>query len=239
MPVKIAIIQARCSSTRMPGKVLAPLAGEPMILRLVERVRRSAELDEVVVATSRDTSDDPLADVLEQRGVLVRRGPLDDVLARYLQVVDEFAPDTVVRLTGDNPLVDPAVIDDVVRAHAASGADYASNSLVRSYPYGLDVESVRAEALRRVAGLATDPAEREHVTMGIYRRPELFTLEPVVQAEDHAELRWTVDYPEDFAFVERVYAELFPIDPGFGQADVLALLARHPELRRLRSDVPA
>jgi spore coat polysaccharide biosynthesis protein SpsF len=239
MPVKLAIIQARCSSTRMPGKVLAPLSGEPMILRLVERVRRSAELDEVVVATSGDPSDDPLVDLLEERGVLVRRGPLEDVLGRYLQVIDEFDPETVVRLTGDNPLVDPAVIDDVLRAHAASGADYTSNSLIRSYPYGLDVEAVRADALRRVAELVTDPEEREHVTIGIYRRPDAFTLEPVVQPEDHAQLRWTVDYPEDFAFVERVYAELFPIDPAFAQADVLALLDRHPELRRLRSDVPA
>jgi spore coat polysaccharide biosynthesis protein SpsF len=239
MPVKLAIIQARCSSTRMPGKVLAPLAGEPMILRLVERVRRSVELDAVVVATSRDPSDDPLVATLEERGVLVRRGPLGDVLARYLQVIDEFDPETVVRLTGDNPLVDPAVIDDVLRAHAASGADYTSNSLVRSYPYGLDVEAVRAAALRRVAELATDQEEREHVTIGIYRRPDVFRLEPVVQPQDHAELRWTVDYPEDFAFVERVYAELFPVDPAFAQADVLALLERRPELRRLRSDVPA
>ncbi len=238
MPVKLAIIQARCSSTRMPGKVLAPLAGEPLIVRLVERARRSTELDDVVVATSHDPSDDPLVALLEQRGILVRRGSLDDVLARYLQVVDEFDPDTVVRLTGDNPLVDPAVIDDVLRVHAESGADYASNSLVRSYPYGLDVEAVRADALRRVAALVT-PEEREHVTIGIYSRPELFSLEPVIQPDDHAELRWTVDYPEDFAFVERVYDELFPIDPAFGQADVLALLARHPELRRLRSDVPA
>jgi spore coat polysaccharide biosynthesis protein SpsF len=210
-----------------------------MILRLVERVRRSAELDEVVVATSDDPSDDPLVALLDERGVLVRRGPLEDVLARYLRVVDEFAPETVVRLTGDNPLVDPAVIDEVLRAHRASGADYASNSLVRSYPYGLDVEAVRAEALRRVAALATQPEEREHVTIGIYRRPEQFTLEPVVQSDDHAELRWTVDYPDDFAFVERVYNELYPADPAFGQADVLALLDRHPELRRLRSDVPA
>jgi spore coat polysaccharide biosynthesis protein SpsF len=239
MPVKLAIVQARCSSTRMPRKVLMPLAGEPMILRLVERVRRSGELDEVVVATSDDPSDDPLVALLDERGVLVRRGPLEDVLARYLRVVDEFAPETVVRLTGDNPLVDPAVIDEVLRAHSASGADYASNSLVRSYPYGLDVEAVRAEALRRVAALATQPEEREHVTIGIYRRPEQFTLEPVVQADDHAELRWTVDYPDDFAFVERVYNELYPADPAFGQADVLALLDRHPELRRLRSDVPA
>jgi spore coat polysaccharide biosynthesis protein SpsF len=237
--VRLAIVQARLGSSRMPGKVLEPLEGCALILRLVDRVERATELDGVVVATSDTRADDRLAAALEDAGVAVRRGPLDDVLSRYLGVVDEFRPDVVVRLTGDNPLVDPDVIDDVVRAQAASGADYVSNSLERSYPYGLDVEVVRSDALRRLQELDPPAAEREHVTMGLYRRPELFTVRQVVQPVDHSELRWTVDYPEDFAFVAEVYRELLPALPHFGQHDVLELLERRPELRRLRTDVPA
>lgn len=232
----VGVLQARMSSTRLPGKVLAPLAGEPMILRIVERIRRSRELDQLIVVTSVDPSDDPLVRVLDDAEVEVRRGSLTDVFSRFLAVADEFDPDVVVRLTGDNPLVDPGVIDRVVSEHRASGADYTSNSLTRTFPRGLDVEAVNPAALRSLAERDLQPDEREHVTIGVYRRPEEFRLHQVTQQPDHSELRWTVDYPEDFAFAEAVYDRLYSTTPAFGQADVLALLDREPALRRTDAD---
>ena len=209
-----------------------------MILRQIERIRRSASLDGIVVATSTDSSDDRLAELLEYNDIEVRRGSLDNVLARFLQVVDEFNPDTVVRLTGDNPLTDPDVIDLVVGAHNASSADYSSNSRVRTFPYGLDVECTRAGALRELTRFDLRPDELEHVTLGIYTRPEIFDINSVTQPVDHSDLRWSVDYPADFEFAQSVYLELYESNPLFNQQDVLDLIDRRPELRRAVTDVP-
>ncbi len=208
-----------------------------MILRTVERIRRSRELDTVIVVTSTDPTDDPLAEVLDAAGVEVRRGSLDDVFSRFLGVAEELDPDVIVRLTGDNPLVDPDVIDLVIREHRASGADYTSNSLTRTFPKGLDAEAVQPDALRSLAARALSAEEREHVTIGVYRRPEEFRVHHVTQADDRSSLRWTVDYPEDFTFVEAVYDRLYTAQPAFRQADVLGLLEREPLLRRTEADI--
>lgn len=217
--------------------MLKPLQGVPMILRQIERVERSFELDALVVATSRDKSDDELVRVLERNGVTVRRGSLEDVLSRFLQVADEFRPETIVRLTGDNPLTDPTVIDLVIRSHKKAKADYSSNSRVRTFPYGLDVECVSNEALQKLLSFNLSASEREHVTMGIYERPDHFALNSVVQDTDYSDLRWTVDYPRDFEFVDAVYAELYEANPEFTQHDVVAMLRRRPELHNKITDV--
>jgi spore coat polysaccharide biosynthesis protein SpsF len=209
-----------------------------MILRQIERIERSEILDELVVATSTDPTDDELAEALDTAGIVVRRGPLDDVLGRFLLVADEFDPSTIVRLTGDNPLADPQVIDRVLTGHLTAGTDYTSNSLQRTFPYGLDVECVRPAALRELADLGPTAEEREHVTLGIYRRPERWTVHQVVQERDVSHLRWSVDYPADFDFAETVYEELYREIPEFGQAEVLALLDRRPDLVRTTADVP-
>lgn len=206
-----------------------------MILRAVERISRAQTLDGLVLATSVDPSDDELAAVAESAGVTVRRGSLDDVLGRFLTVVDEFEPTTVVRLTGDNPLIDPAVIDLIVREHEAHAVDYTSNAITRTFPRGLDVEAVRSAALRAMEELGPTAEEREHVTIGIYRRPERFRLHAVTQTPDRSELRWTVDHPDDLAFARAVYDELHADDPTFGQEDILRLIERRPELRRIDS----
>jgi spore coat polysaccharide biosynthesis protein SpsF len=235
--MKVGVLQARMSSSRLPGKVLRPLHGRPMILRITERIARSQELDDLVVVTSVDPSDDPLVDVLSEAGVTVRRGSLTDVFSRYLAVADEFDPSVVVRLTGDNPLVDPDVIDLILREHRDSGADYSSNNITHTFPIGLDAEAVGPDVLRSLSRLPLTDEEREHVTIGVRRRPEQFLLHSVVQPVDHSELRWTVDHPEDFAFAEAVYDRLYDDDPGFGQAEVLALLDREPGLRRTDADL--
>ena len=220
------------SSTRLPGKVLEPILGRPMVLRLVDRIRLARSIDEVVVATSTDPSDDRLVSVLEEDGVAVRRGNLHDVLSRFLGVIDEFDPDLVVRLTGDNPLVDGRIIDQVVGQHSASGADYSSTGLSGTYPYGFQVEVVSPTALRSIAVRGASDEEREHVTLGIYSRPSEFEVRGVAQDRDDSSLRWTVDYPDDLAWVREVYAALHPANPSFGYSDVIALIEQEPGFRR-------
>lgn len=236
----VGVVQARTTSSRLPGKVLLPMGGQPMMLRQLERTRRAETLDEIVVATSSDPSDDQLTGVVRAAGYRVIRGPLEDVLGRFLQVVDDTAAFSVVRMTADCPLISPAVIDHVVRTFDASDADYVSNTMVPTYPDGLDVEVVTAQALREVAAMDTDVDEREHVTLGVYRRPKQFTIVnvPDPTGSDHSRLRWTVDSAEDFAFVKSVYMSLLLTNPDFEYADVLRLLQDQPELMRTAVDAP-
>jgi spore coat polysaccharide biosynthesis protein SpsF len=224
------------TSTRLPGKVLEPILGAPMIGRQIGRLRRSALLDDVVVATSVDVSDDPLVAYLDSLGVPVIRGSLDDVLGRFIAVIDAYTPDVVVRLTADCPLASPAVLDRVIGAFLDSDADYVSNTLEPSYPDGVDVEVVRSSALRWVAENSDDAHEHEHVTLGVYRRPDRFRCLNVSGDVDLSELRWTVDNPADLAFVREVYADLYPSNPEFELADVLELLSARPELSRTTVD---
>ena len=229
----LAIVQARCSSTRLPGKVVAPVAGRAMILRQIERLQRCEMIDQLVVATSTDSSDDSLVKMLQAEQISVRRGSLDDVAGRFQLVAREFEPTTIVRLTADCPLADPEVIDRVIRAHTDAGSDYTSNTLERTYPQGLDVECVSSAAFTRLLALPLTASEREHVTLGIYQRPDEFSLQSVVQQPDLSQLRWTVDVPEDLAFVRAVYDSLYHDNPNFAQADVLELLERTPGMSRV------
>lgn len=233
----LGVLQARCSSTRFPGKVIADLHGAPMIVRQVERLRRVGAIDRLVIATSADASDQPLVDAAALAGIDLRRGPLDDVVARFGVVIDEFRPDHVVRLTADCPLADPGVIAHVIDEHLAGGTDYTSNVLAPTYPDGLDVEVITAGAFARLRALPLTEREREHVTLGLYGRPDLFTLRNVEQHPDRSSLRWTVDIPEDLVFVRQIYDRLYDENPGFAQADILDLIARHPELARSDSDM--
>ena len=232
----MAVLQARMSSTRLPGKVMRPLSGEPMLGRQIERIRRAQLVDSLVVATSTDPADDVVADYVEGLGLPVVRGPLDDVLARFILVIDELEPDVVVRLTADCPLTSPRVIDAVIEQFLSADADYCSNTLQPTYPDGLDVEVVRPSALRAVAAVSTDVAEHEHVTLGVYRRPEQFVLSSVTSERDLSQLRWTVDTPEDFAFVEQVYGALVEQDPQFDVDEILHLLEERPALVRTSAD---
>lgn len=220
----LAIIQARMTSSRLPGKVLRPILGEPMMGRQIERLRRSKRLDELVVATSTDATDDVIADYCATLGVRTHRGSLQDVLGRYAGALEALGPaDHVARLTADCPLADWRVIDDCIALHLETGADYTSNSVDRWFPRGLDVEVFKAPLLPVIAREAADPYEREHVTPFFYRHPERFDLKQLTQPAYEGNLRWTVDTPEDFAFTTRVYEELYPGDPAFGSDDIRGL----------------
>ena len=228
----LAILQARMSSTRLPGKVLRPLAGAPMVLRQIERTNQSRRIDRLVVATSDDRTDDVLTDVLEAKGVEVFRGPLEDVLGRYAGALQAKGPaDHVVRMTADCPFIDREVIDAVIEAHLAADVDYTANTWRRrSFPKGLDVDIVKAAVLAEAAAEASDPYEREHVLPFIYGHPERYRLQGFEQAGDEGEVRWTVDLPEDLEFASAVYDALYPQDPAFTTDAVRRLIAERPEL---------
>ena len=226
----VAILQARMSSTRLPGKVMKSVAGRPMLERQIERLRRCSTLDRLIVATSDDVSDDPLAQFLQTIGVETFRGSLHDVLGRYVGAVEALGVNgPVVRLTADCPLADPEIVDACVRLQARLDVDYASNAQRRTYPRGLDVECFNLDALLAAGREATDPYDREHVTPFLYRNPERFSQGDLVQDRDESALRWTVDTPEDLAFVERVYAALYPTKPDFSSADIRTLPFSHFE----------
>ena len=226
----IAFIQARMSSSRFPGKVLEELGGLPTIVFMVQRARRARLLDRVVVVTSTDPSDQPLADLLARHGVDCFRGDLDDVLARFAAAAAHFGADEVMRLTGDCPLIDPAIIDRVIRARRESGADYASNIDPPTYPDGLDVEFFTRAALDRCAREARTQPEREHVTL--WMRGAAAGLRRVNQRAvvDCSSLRLTVDYPGDLAALRRLAELAGTRFGGLDFHDLLRMLDEHPEI---------
>ncbi len=226
------------SSTRLPGKVMADLVGQPMILRQIERLKRAKRLDQIVVATSTDASDDGLAARLVAEGIGVHRGSLGDVLSRFIGALDQFGPDqTVVRLTADCPLADPELIDATIDLFDSSNADYASNTPERrSYPKGLDIEVMRADVLRTTDAEATDPYDREHVTPFIYGRPERFKIAGLEQHASEGEVRWTVDRPDDLDFVRAVYEALYPRKADFTSNNVRVFVQSRPDLWALGGD---
>lgn len=232
----LAILQARCSSSRLPGKVLKPLLGEPMIARHIERLRRAKRIDRLLVATSAEVSDDPLAALCTKLNVDCFRGSLNDVLDRFYQAANAFPSEHLLRLTGDCPLADHDIIDACIDFHLAGDYDYTSNALQASFPDGLDVEVLRFRCLEEAWREAQLPSEREHVTSFIYHHPERYRIGHYRQARDLSWLRWTVDRPEDFQLVDAIYSALYPQNPAFSTADVLALLARHPELADINAD---
>jgi len=235
--VILAIIQARMTSTRLPGKVLRLLAGEPMLARQLERIRRAKSLDRVVVATSDGDSDDPISELCKVLGVGCHRGFLNDVLARFAVVAEAYpSVEHVVRLTADCPLADPELIEAVVAFHIDGGYDYSSNTLTPTWPDGLDVEVFRAQVLRHAQREATTVYDREHVTP-FMQQSDRFRLGDFRAERDLSAMRWTVDEPEDLALVERIYAELLPENGEFTTSDVLALLDRDPEIQKINARV--
>ncbi len=229
-PRTVAILQARLGSTRLPGKVLLDLAGEPMIARVVNRVRRAQALDEVVIATTTEPADDALAALSAARGWPCFRGSQHDVLDRYYRTALEHGAELVVRICSDCPLIEPEIIDRVVREllHCCPRADYACNALPRrTYPLGLDVEAFWLETLQVLWREDKNPDWREHVTQYLRHHPERFAIHGVLNDRDLSAMRWTVDTPEDYGLVRRIYGA-FGHD-RFSWQEVLKLLKENPQ----------
>jgi len=234
----VAIIQARMGSSRLPGKVLADLCGAPLLERVVRRVSRAASVTQVVIATTTKPADDAIARLCDERGWSCFRGSEDDVLDRYYQAARLHKADVVVRVTSDDPFVDPELIDELTNRIAASPGefDYACNFLPRrTFPLGLDFEVATFATLERAWREDDNPAWREHVFEYVLHRPELFRIAGIAHNEDLSHLRWTVDTPEDLELARRVY-EHFRHD-RFSWREAVALMNRHPEWRAINEMV--
>ncbi|MCK6529421.1 glycosyltransferase family protein [Myxococcota bacterium] len=232
----VVIVQARMGSTRLPGKVLEDVGGRPMLHRVMERVARARLPARCGIATTTHPRDDAVAAAARDLGVGLFRGSEDDVLARYLGAAGAFAAGAVVRVTADCPLVDPGILDRVVERLGVGDVDYASNTLERAWPRGLDVEAFTVEALERAAREAPPGPDREHVTLWMYRHPGAFRLAGIPADGDHAHHRWTVDTAEDLELVRRIYARLGP-DGLFGWRGALALVESDPSLPAINAAV--
>ena len=236
-PRVVAISQARMTSTRLPGKVLMPAAGRPLLGHHLERLSRTPGLDAVVLATTVNATDDPVAACAQSLGVAVFRGDEQDVLGRFAGAAALADADLVVRVTADCPLIDPALVGRLIATFRESQPlDYLSVDSTR-FPRGLDAEIFPRSLLDEAAANATDPTEREHVTPYLYRRPDRFrlgaALVPDVQVDPSGSWlegqRWCVDEPADYELVRRLLEALLPSNPGFGWQDCCRTLRDHPD----------
>jgi len=233
----VAILQARVSSSRLPKKVLKPILGLPMLQRQLERLSLCNTIDELILATSNQASDDELQALASSLGVKCFRGNLDDVLDRFYQAAKSSNAIHVVRLTGDCPLICPEVVDKVVTHHLESGADYTSNIAPPTYPDGLDVEVMTISSLERAWKDSKLQSEREHVTPYIRKPESSFYLENVEGDKDLSHLRWTVDELRDFNFVVEIYSRLYLINPQFTTQDILSVIEKEPELLTINQNI--
>jgi spore coat polysaccharide biosynthesis protein SpsF len=232
----VGIVQARMGSTRLPGKVLKDLGGETMLARVVGRLRYANRISEVLVATTDRPGDDAIVDECRRLSVAVSRGDQDDVLDRYFKAAESASADVVVRITSDCPLIDPEITDKTIAQFLDELPDYASNTIVRTYPRGLDTEVMSFSALKRAWQQAQEPYQREHVTPYLLEHPSEFRLVSVVDDRDYSGYRWTVDTAEDLLLVKTVYDRL-KSEGMFSWRDVLDLVEREPELAELNRGV--
>lgn len=229
----LAILQARASSTRLPGKVLKPILGQPMLFRQIERLQFVKKIDELIVATSIDIFDDPIETLCKEMGISCYRGNLNNVLDRFYQAAKKYGPDHIVRLTGDCPLADPHLIDEVIDFHLRGAFDYTSNCLEPTYPDGLDVEVFRFSCLEEAWREASMPSQLEHVTPFIHKQPDRYKIGGKKNDQDLSELRWTVDEPADFELVTKIYENLYPNNPMFTTQEIIDFLNNNPELKHI------
>ncbi len=234
----LIIIQARMTSTRLPGKILKSILGKPMLEFEIERLRRMKSKLPIMIATTRLADDDPTVVLAQRLGLSFYRGSESDVLSRYYEAAKSAQVDAIVRVTADCPLIDPEVVEEIYSFFAATRADYASNTINRTYPRGLDAEVFTFKALEEAYKEATTSYDREHVTPFIRNKPTRYKVQSLsLVSEDFAKHRWTVDTEEDFELIRRIFEDLYPRQPEFSWRDVLALLEHHPEWIKLNAHI--
>lgn len=238
-PKVVCIVEARFNSSRLPGKVLMPILGEPMLTRMIERLRLARTVDDIVVATTNGAADDAVAATVERMGANVFRGSEDDVLDRVVKAAQSRGADVIVETTGDCPLIDPGLIDKVVGDFLVGGADFVSNILPHTTPRGTDVRVFRARDLADINERSVDPADHEHVSLHFWEHLDRYQCRNVEMdlPEVVAELRFTVDTAEDLEFVRAIYSELYEKNPTFNLVDVLDFLNANPQLLEINRHV--
>jgi spore coat polysaccharide biosynthesis protein SpsF len=236
---RVMIVQARATSARLPGKVLIELGGRPMLGQQLARLRQCRLVDEIVVATTTEANDEPVALLARQAGARVFRGSTNDVLSRFVGAAREARADVVVRITADCPLIDPEVCDRVIAelVEHPSECDYASNVSRRSFPRGLDAEALFFDVLLRMDRLALSTPAREHVTIvPRSERPGLFLCRDVVDGTNNSDLRWTVDTPDDLRLMRLLFDELGLSERHVPYREILAHVRARPELSAINVD---
>lgn len=220
MKPPLIILQARLNSRRLPKKVLLPINDRPMIAWQIDRIR-SARVGELVVATSTDVSDDDLCIFLSEEKISFRRGPVDDVVSRFSNIIDEFKPDYFFRLTADCPLIMPNLMKEMVEIFSQGDYDYVSNTHPPTYPDGLDLEVIKTSAFKKMQQLDLTAQHKEHVTLAIYENPSIFSTKNVQSKIPLQSMRWTVDYPEDYEFIKNIYLKFAGRELEFEIDDIL------------------
>lgn len=231
------IIQARMGSTRLPGKVLLPLGDRSVLGQVISRVSEVPSVTQVCVATTISPKDDPLVEEAEKYGAFSSRGSEEDVLSRYYDAAVRLKADHVVRITSDCPLIDPDVMEEVVRLHLRSGADYTSNVLIRHFPRGLDTEVFTMKSLYEAYTEAKLPFQREHVTPFINLQEDRYRLEHYFHSTDYSRYRWTLDTPEDYELLSTIFDRLYKPGKPLSWLEAIGLMEREPELPLINADV--
>ena len=236
---RLVIVQARTGSTRLPGKVLLDLAGRPLLGRMIDRLSRASRPDGIVVGTTRDPLDDPIVAFCEREGWECFRGDTDDLLDRHYRCALEYGADVVAKIPSDVPLIDPSIVDAMFSFYDEGNFDYVSNLHPPTFPDGLDVEVLSIDALRTAWAEATKDYEREHTTPYIWDNPERFrlgNLETPNEVDYSLTYRWTIDYPEDYEFLCRVFSQFCAKAGAFTWMELVAFLEAHPEVVRINAD---
>ena len=232
----VIIVQARMTSTRLPGKVLKPVLGKPLLEYQIERLRRIPNVDEIVIATTTNETDRAVVDLCEKLSAAYFCGSEDDVLSRYFGAAQQYAAELIVRVTADCPLIDPEIVDKAIRFYREhwQQVDYVR---LEHYPLGLDAEVFPMAVLAECCREATAPSDREHVTPFIYRQPQRYRVKRLYCELDYSHHRWTVDTPEDFSLVRKIIEALYPMNPQFGLQDILNKINEHPEWQKINAAV--
>ncbi|MBF0205443.1 MAG: glycosyltransferase family protein [Oligoflexia bacterium] len=232
-----AIIQARMSSTRLPNKVLLNLCGQPLLWHIVNRLKFSKKIDRIIIATTKNPRDDVIEQWCRDNCLDLYRGHENDVLSRYYEAATLYKVDTIVRITADDPLKDPEVVDDTITIFQTHNLDFCYNNNPATFPEGLDVEVFSWKALSIANEQASAPYEREHVTQYLFKKPELFKQKNYALKQNFSYLRWTLDEKEDFEMIQKIYGELYRKDRIFLFKDILTLLENNPEIEKINSFV--
>ncbi len=231
----VAIVQARASSTRFPGKVLLDLDGRPVFLQILDKLKQCQHVDSVVLATSEEASDNPLALIAKEHEYAVVRGPLLDVLSRFELVARKYAASNYVRITADCPLLDPGLVDDLIKEHCRLKVDYSSNALEPTLPDGFDSEIMRYETLIEAAEKASSKLDREHVTRYIYMNPDRFRIHSHKHGVDLSSYRLTLDTPEDWRLIQSLCEMIDKDLQDIRLDDVVCCLQRNPHLAEINA----
>ena len=235
----VCTIEARMSSTRLPGKVLLPVMGEPVLLHLLTRLKSVSSISEIVLATTINSNDDVLEDFASQQGINCYRGSEDDVMARVIAAAESVQADIIVEITGDDIIVDPQLVEQTIRMFMAHNVDYCSNSHIPSYPMGMGAQVFRLSTLKHSASMTDKPLDHEHVTLHIRQHPELFKrIDLIAPPELHwPELGLTLDEPSDYKLLKKIIEHFTNNNPLYSCLDVINLLHSHQDWLTINSDV--